>query len=289
LRPASFAYFRPDSLDEAVGLLRANEGQALPLAGGQSLVQLLNRRAVRPAALVDLTAVDGLRHVTRDGNALRIGALTRHADLETATDPGLGDGFAVLQESARLVAQHPVRTRGTFGGSIAHADPCAEWCLLALVLDAEITALGPDGSRVVDVADFFLGSHRTALSYDEIITEVRIPRGVRHSALREFSIRQGDYAVVAAAVAVELDGLVITSARIALGGVADRPLLLPDVAESLVGAVPDEDVLRQLSRTVAEAVNPPGNVHGGPEYRRQLAATLTVRALREAVHKGEQA
>jgi carbon-monoxide dehydrogenase medium subunit len=289
LRPASFAYVRPESLDEAVGLLRTNAGQALPLAGGQSLVQLLNRRAVRPAALVDLTALDGLRHVTGDGDGLRIGALTRHADLETGTDPGLRDGFAILRESARLVAQYPVRTRGTFGGSIAHADPCSEWCLLALVLDAEITALGPDGPRVIDAEDFFLGAHRTALSYDEIVTEVRFPRAVRHSALREFSIRQGDYAVVAAAVAVELDGPVVISARIALGGVADRPLRLPDVERSLVGAVPEGDLLPRLSRAVADAVDPPGDVHGGPGYRRQLAATLTVRALREAIRKGEQA
>jgi carbon-monoxide dehydrogenase medium subunit len=281
VRPARFAYFRPDSVDAAVALLRDNGDQARVLAGGQSLVALMNRRLVRPTALVDVTGLRDLRHLTLADGELRIGALTRHVDVETVRDPEIRSSFAILSESARWVAFHPIRTRGTFGGSIAYADPCSEWCLLAVLLDATVVAVGPDGSRTIDAADFFTGTHRTALSYDEMVVEVRVPRPPRGTALTEFSIRLGDFAVVAAAAAVDVGDGAVTSARIALGGAADRPIRLPDAEKAFV----DTGSFDEVARVVADGVAPPSDVNADAAYRRELAATLAVRALREALAK----
>jgi carbon-monoxide dehydrogenase medium subunit len=294
VKPAKFGYFRPETAEEAVALLGAHAGAqdgaqdgARVLAGGQSLVPLLNRRLVRPRALVDVTRLPGLRGLAVTEDTLRIGALTRHADIETVTDPAVHTGFPILPESARWVAFPPIRSRGTFGGSIAHADPCSEWCLLAVLLDAQLIALGPAGTRVLDAAGFFTGRHRTALAPDELLVEVRFAHRPVLAALAEYSIRQRDYAVVAAAAAIRLDRWgAIAEARIALGGVADRPVRVPNAEKALLGAVAGAEAFEFAARVAAEDLEPPADVHGSAEYRRELASTLVARALRQAQAKG---
>ncbi|MBW5487135.1 FAD binding domain-containing protein, partial [Streptomyces bambusae] len=208
MKPAPFSYVRPRTAEEAVAHLAAAARagrEARVLAGGQSLIPLLNRRLVRPDLLVDLGRVPGLAGVRADAAAgVRIGALTPHADLERSTDRVLHRDLPVLPEAAALVGQLPVRVRGTVGGSLAHADPCAEWCLLAVLLDAELTLLGPDGSRVAGASAFLRGRHRTALRPGEILTAVRFPYAEPAAALEEYGIQPGRLPEAAAAAALTL-------------------------------------------------------------------------------------
>ncbi|MFD9128016.1 FAD binding domain-containing protein, partial [Kitasatospora sp. NPDC059571] len=226
MKPPPFAYCRPDTAEEAVHRLAEYGPDARVLAGGQSLLPLLNRRLVRPTALVDIGRLAPLRGTGRQDGALRIGALTTHADLERTADPGILAGLPVLPETARLIGHLPVRVRGTVGGSLAHADPAAEWCLLAVLLDAELDSLGPSGQRVISAGEFFTGTHRTALAVGELLTAIRFPRPAPAptAAVAEYGVQRGSLPLVAAGAELVLgpDGR-ITAARIALGGVADRP------------------------------------------------------------------
>jgi carbon-monoxide dehydrogenase medium subunit len=223
VKPAAFAYHRVDTVDEAVDRLGQLGDDAKVLAGGQSLAPMMNFRLARPSALVDITRIPALRYLYREGPALRVGALTTHHAVETSSDPGVADGYGILRRAAKYVGHYPIRTRGTFGGAVAHADPAAEWPMLALLLDAEIVALGPQGERAIPAAEFFQGFMTTALAPDELLTEVRFPAPPARAAIQEFARRAGDFAIVAAVAAVELDGdagerPVCRSARVVLGG-----------------------------------------------------------------------
>ncbi|GAA5165725.1 xanthine dehydrogenase family protein subunit M [Pseudonocardia eucalypti] len=263
MKPASFEYHRPASVAGAVRLLAELGEDVKALAGGQSLVPMMNFRLARPAHLVDIRRLPGLDHIQRDGDALRIGALVTHHAVETAA---LGPDFAVLSRAMRWVGHLPIRTRGTIGGSLAHGDPTAEWCLLATLLGAVIVAHGPDGVREIPAEEFFLGVFSTALEPDELIVEVVFPRPAPRAALTEFAERRGDFALVAAAVDLDTD-------RIVLGGVAAVPLALPPVS----GECGYSDT--RHSR-VADAVRdtPEASAH----YRRGLVRTLVARATAEA-------
>jgi aerobic carbon-monoxide dehydrogenase medium subunit len=283
VKPARFAYFRPQTLEEALELLRAGGDGTRVLAGGQSLVPLLSRRLARPTAVIDLKRVPDLRYVTAESGGLRIGALTRHADIEDLREPGILAEFGVLPETARLIGHLPVRTRGTIGGSLAHADPRAEWPLLAVALDARIVATGGQGAREVPAGEFFTGTHRTALRPGEIVTEIRFPTPGpgTGSALAEFGEQAGALPVVAAAASLRLDGSGrIEAARIALGGVADRPVRAPEAESAALGAVADDALFGHVAAVAAGKTDPPPGHPGGEEYRRELAATLVTRALR---------
>ena len=283
MRPVRFAYARPRTAEEAVAELRRYGPQAQVIAGGQSLLPLMYQRQQRPTALVDLGAVNGLRSLRRDGDVLRIGAMITHQEIETADGPEV-HGLGVLSQTARLIAPRPVRVRGTFGGSLANADPMAEWCLLATLLDAQIAALGPDGLRVLPVSDFLRGRGRTALSWDEILVEVRLPRPAPSAALVEFGWQEGSLPVLAAAAEVELasDGSVAT-ARIAVSGAADRPILLPHAEELLVGTHPGREAIAAAARKLADTLDPPDDARTDGAYRRELAATMIRRAVRASV------
>ncbi|WNI17841.1 FAD binding domain-containing protein [Actinacidiphila sp. ITFR-21] len=285
MRPVRFAYARPRTAEEAVAELRRHGPLARVVAGGQSLLPLMYQRRERPTALVDLGSVDGLRSLRRDGDALHIGATTTHRAIETATGPDLR-GFEVLPEAARQIAHLPVRVRGTFGGSLANADPRAEWCLLATLLGAEITALGPDGVRGVPIGDFLLGDGRTALGWDEILVGVRLPRPAPSAALAEFGWQDGSLPVVAAATEVELapDGSV-TAVRAALSGVADRPVLLAEAERVLVGGGSGEQPLAAAARGLADTLDPPSDAWASGAYRRELAAAVLLRSLRDSVSR----
>ncbi len=283
MKPASFAYHRATSVTEALDLLAREGDEAKVIAGGQSLVPLMAFRLARPSALIDINPIADLRYVRREGDVVRIGALATHRDIETSSDPGVLDGYAILPRAARFIGHYPIRTRGTFGGSIAHADPTSEWCMLALLLDAEIVVTGAQGERTIPAGDFFLGLFTTALRPDELLTEVRFPRPAPRAAIHEFARRQGDFAIVAAAAAVEVEGERVRWARIALAGVGDAPIRMTEAEALLMGAAASEHAFAEAGRAAAAAVEPPSDIHGSSAYRKELAAALVRRALAEAV------
>ncbi len=283
MKPAAFEYRRATAVEDAVDQLTELGDEAKLLAGGQSLVPMMNFRLVRPSALVDVAAITDLQYLKpQDGRGLKIGALTPHRWVEKMEDPELLEGFSILKRAARWVGHYPIRTLGTFGGSIAHGDPSAEWCMLAALLDAEILAVGPGGERVIPASDFFHGFFMTALEPDEMIVEVRFPQPAPNAALQEFARRAGDYAIVAAAVTLDVDDGMCRSARVVLGGVADVPLRVSEAERVLEGAEIGREAFEEAGREAGKVVDPPSDVQGTSEYRRDLSAVMVRRALEEA-------
>jgi carbon-monoxide dehydrogenase medium subunit len=282
MKPAAFEYRRANTVEEAIEQLTQLGDDAKLLAGGQSLVAMMNFRLVRPSALVDITPIPDLQYVEPQGEGLKIGALTPHRWVELMEDSDLLEGFSVLKKAACWVGHYPIRTLGTFGGSIAHADPSAEWCMLAVLLDAEIVAIGPEGERVIPASDFFHGFFMTALEPDEMVVEVRFPEPAPHAAIQEFARRAGDFAIVSAAVTLDLRDGECRSARIVLGGVADVPLRVSEAERVLEGANVSREAFEEAGWEAAKAIDPPSDVHGDGDYRRDLSAVLVRRALTEA-------
>ncbi len=273
---------------EAVALLAELGDEAKILAGGLSLVPMMNFRLARPAALVDVSRIEGLSYLrpgTEDG--LRIGALTTHRTVEVSRDPAVLGDFGVLPRSAPWIGHYPIRSRGTFGGSIAHADPTSEWCLLAVLLDARVVLTGPDRTRTVPAAGFFQGYYSTAAAPDEMITELWFPAPAPNAVLTEFAQRQGDFAVVAAAVSADIGGGVCREGRVVLGGVGPLPV---EVDTGPLGGQPaTEQTWRAMGEHAAGQIDPPPtspspftDTHGDAGFRRRLTATLVARALAEA-------
>jgi carbon-monoxide dehydrogenase medium subunit len=286
VKPAPFAYHRAHSVAEAVALLAELGDEAKILAGGLSLVPMMNFRLARPAALVDVSRIEGLSYL-RAGAAdgLRIGALTTHRTVETTRDPTVLKSFGVLPRSARWIGHYPIRSRGTFGGSIAHADPTSEWCLLAVLLDAWVVLTGPAGERTIPAAEFFQGYYTTAAAPDEMITELCFPAAAPNAVLTEFAQRQGDFAVVAAAVSADISGGVCQKGRVVLGGVGPMPAEVD--AGPLSGQPAAEQTWRAMGEHAAAQIDPPDDTHGDAGFRRRLTATLVARALAEAsAHAG---
>jgi carbon-monoxide dehydrogenase medium subunit len=285
VKPAPFAYHRAHSVDEAVALLTELGDEAKILAGGLSLVPMMNFRLARPAFLVDVSGIGGLSYLRAgpaDGqtSTLRIGALTTHRAVEVCRDPAVLDGFGVLPRSARWIGHYPIRSRGTFGGSIAHADPASEWCLLAILLDARIVLTGPAGPRTVPAAGFFEGYYSTTAGPDEMITELRFPEPAPTAALTEFAPRQGDFAVVAAAVSADVADGICRAGRVVLGGVGPRPLEVD--ASPLSGQPASAETWRAMGEHAAGQIDPPEDTHGDAAFRRRLTVTLVARALAAA-------
>ena len=283
VKPSSFEYHRAESVDEAIHLLdKLGEGAKL-IAGGQSLVPMMNFRLARPAALVDIGRIPGLSFIRLEDDGLRIGALTRHVAIETTSDPEILKGYSVLTRAARWIGHPPIRTRGTFGGSLAHADPAAEWCVLALLLDAKVVVAGPSGIRTIAASDLFLGFLTSALAPNEMIIEARFPKRAPHSSFHEFARRQGDFAVVAAAAWLDVDGGACRSARVVIGGVASTPVRAPEAEAILADARLDPHRIREAAGAAATALTPVEDVHGSSAYRRRLANVLVRRALEDAI------
>jgi aerobic carbon-monoxide dehydrogenase medium subunit len=279
VKPAPFAYHRVHSVGEAVALLGELGDEAKILAGGLSLVPMMNFRLARPSALIDVTRVEGLSYL-RAENGLRVGALTTHRMVETCRDPAVLGDYGVLPRSARWIGHYPIRSRGTFGGSIAHADPASEWCLLAVLLDARVVLTGPQGQRAVPAAEFFQGYYTTVASPDEMITELSFPHPAPRAVLTEFAPRQGDFAVVAAAVTLDVVDGVCRSGRVVLGGVGAQPVQVETSVLTGQPAVPA--TWQAMGEYAATQIDPADDTHGSGEYRRRLTATLVARALAEA-------
>jgi carbon-monoxide dehydrogenase medium subunit len=268
VKPAAFSYHRARTIAGAVGLLAELGEDAKVIAGGQSLVAMMNFRLARPEHLIDIARIPGLDTISRDGDALRIGALVTHHAVETAE---LGPDFRVLSDAMRWVGHLPIRTRGTVGGSLAHADATAEWCLLAVLLDAQIVVEGPAGRRSIPAGEFFQGVFTTALEPDELIVEVVFPRPAPRAALTEYAERRGDFAIVAAAV--DLD-----DPRIVLGGVASVPLRVPEAEAVLARG----GTTAEAAEAAAEAIDVRDEPGATAHYRRGLTRTLVARACTEA-------
>ena len=254
------------------------------LAGGQSLLPMLNFRLVEPQLLVDINRIDGLAGITApEKGRIRIGALTRHRSLETS--PLLRDRFPVLAEAITHVAHLAIRNRGTIGGSLTHADPAAELPALALLLDAEIELEGPFGSRTVKAGEFFLAPLVSQVGEEEMLISVEFPELPPGSVwgFREVARRRGDFAVAGAAAILHLQNGVVSTARISLFGVHDTPLRPPKAEAVLVGMRPDRDVVAEAAKAAREAVTPMNDLHGSADYRRHLTEILTAHVLEAAI------
>jgi carbon-monoxide dehydrogenase medium subunit len=279
MKPAVFSYHRPRSLAEALSLLALHGFDAKVIAGGQSLAPMMNMRFAQPAHLIDLNALPQLDGVTREGDTLTIGAMTRHH--EVATNADVRTACPLLAEAAATIGHYAIRQRGTLGGSLAHADPAAQMPLIASTLGARIDIVGPGGSREVPAVEFLIAVMTTDLAADEIIRAVRFPvalAGERH-AFEAFSRRHGDFAIAACAVTAVLEGARLTGLRIGLGGVADVPLVLEELAAGFVGEAADARTVAAIADAVAGAIDPHDQPDISAAYRRDLVKALTARAL----------
>lgn len=285
MKPAPFVYHRARDVVGVSRLLAELGDEAKIIAGGQSLVPMMNFRLARPRHLVDIGGLRELSYVRREDDGLHIGALTTHHQVETAEETAPGSGFGLLREAMGWVGHLPIRTRGTVGGSLAHGDATAEWCLTAVLLGAEIVAQSGSGARrSIPAGEMFLGFFTTALEPDEILVEVVFPRPAPHSAIAEFAQRRGDFAIVAAAVDLDVEDGVVTGGRIVLGGVSEAPLRVPE-AEVLLSGPAGPELFAACADAAASAIDPPADADGSADYRRELTRTLVAQACREAVSR----
>lgn len=279
MKPAPFAYAAPASLEEAVALLAAHDG-ARPIAGGQSLVPMLNFRLATPSLLVDLRRIHGLDTIDIEAEGITLGASVRWRDIDE--HPHLQEAHPLLHKAVRHVAHWQIRTCGTVGGSLAHADPTAELPGIAVTCGGRIAARGPAGTRLIAAEDFFLGPLTTALAADELITALHLPPWPhgRRWAFKEFSRRHGDFALAGIAVFWDEDRYGhARGVRIGAIGAGPRPLRLAPAEAVLEGQHPDAARFARVAEAAAAACEPSDDIHASPDYRRALVATLTERAL----------
>jgi carbon-monoxide dehydrogenase medium subunit len=280
MKPAAFVRHVPKTLDEAVKILgevAAEDGRVL--AGGQSLVPIMAFRLARPGHLVDINEVEGLDRIANDGTTLGIGACVRHAAFHSSVvDNPLG---ALLAHVVRFIAHYPIRMRGTFCGSLAHADPASEWCLVAATLDATMIAKGTRGTRQIAAKEFFAGIMATALAEDELLAEARLPllAGDGKFGFNEFNRRAGDFALASALATYRLVDGKIAEARVGVGGAEPSPRRVAEAEDALNGEKPDDRVFCAAAEAAAAAVDPLVDHQTDAEYRRDLVRAVVRRAL----------
>ncbi len=291
MKPPSFDYAAPKTVGEAVALLQQHEGEAKILAGGQSLMPLLNMRLARPGLLVDAARVDGLDFIREVDGSVAIGAMTRQRAVEFSEL--VQTRHPLLHVATRHIAHPQNRNQGTVGGSLAHADPAAELPATALALDAEFRAVGPAGERRIKAADFFVTYLTTALEPNEVLTEVRFSALPARSgwSFIELARRHGDFALAGVVTYVTLDGgRRCSDARIVLFGVGATPVRAAGAERLLVGDTLGDTLFEQAGRAASEEIDEPlSDVHASAEYRRDLARVLTRRALAEAASRAASA
>jgi len=283
MKPASFRYLAPHTVDEALELLAQHGEEGRILAGGQSLVPAMNFRLARPATLIDINRIDALDSVRVDRGEVRIGALARHARFETPVAGGaLG---TLLPRVARHIGHLPIRSRGTFCGSVAHADPAAEWCLMVATLDAELVSASRRGQRKLRPNEYFVGALTTTLEPDELLTEIRLPLldETWRTGFAEFSRRSGDFALAMATALLRFEDGRIAEARLGVGGATDRPLRIVAAETALIGTEGGPDTRREASNIAAETVDPLEDIHASAAYRCDLVRAMVGRALNQAV------
>lgn len=284
MKPAPFVRHVPRSLDEALKILADVAGDdGRILAGGQSLVPIMAFRLAKPAHLVDINEVEGLDKIADDGKALTIGARVRHAAFhKPVTGNPLG---ALLAYVARHIAHYPIRMRGTFCGSLAHADPSSEWCLTAATLDAVMVAKSINGTREIKAAEFFDGIMSTHLKEDELLAEVRLPLlpADARFGFYEFSRRAGDFAMSASLVSYRLDGGKIVDARVGLGGAEASPRRIPEAEAELNGKAAGDAAFRAAGEAASRAIEPLVDHQTDADYRRDLVRVVVRRALEHSL------
>lgn len=280
MKPPRFRYARPASVEEAVGLLAAADPQVQLLAGGQSLVPLLNFRLAHPALLVDLNRVDGLSHIREDSQSLVLGSMVRLIEAERSG--AVASACPLLASALAHVGHLQIRNRGTVGGSIAHADPAAELPALMVGLGGQVVAQSVRGRRVIEATDFFLGPFHTSLGDDELVTEIRLPKfpGSK-TRFAEFSLRAGDFALAGVGVCISMSDRVVTGARIGALGVGATPVRLEETEESLLGKPLTDPVIGTAATIAGGEVDPLEDIHADAHYRRELLGALISRSLRQ--------
>jgi aerobic carbon-monoxide dehydrogenase medium subunit len=281
-------YEAPRTVSEAVDLLAEHQDEASVLAGGQSLIPLLALRLAQPALLIDINGVPELSGVSVTDGWVTIGAMTREYVAEESGT--IADAVPLLAAALPLIGHEAIRSRGTVGGSVAHADPAAELPAVARALDAEFVVRGPSGERVVPAAEWFEGYLTTSRQPDELLTEVRFPAAGRGTGVsfQEVARRHGDFAMVGLATSVTLSDGAISDARLAFAGVSDVPARATGAEELLAGQRPSAELFDEAARRAAGDIDPPSDLHGSAEYRKKVAAALVRRGLREAVDNAQE-
>ncbi len=283
MKPPVFDYMAPASLDEALTMLANHAGEAKVIAGGQSLMPMLNFRLTEPDLLVDISRLPDLAYIREHQDGLRIGALTTQHTLEMSSVIEIH--FPIITAAMKHVAHLAIRNRGTIGGSLAHADPAAELPMLTLLLDAKFKIAGPTKTKWIDAQNFFQGLLTTALAEDELLIEIELPALPANTGwgFDEYAPRAGDYALAAVATTLTLaDDQTIAEARLTLMGVADTPIRAEATEQTLKGQRLDESLLEQVSQIVQNSITPTNDIHASADYRTHLAGVLTKRTLEAA-------
>ena len=282
MKPARFEYVAPTTVDDAVAALAAANGEGKVLAGGQSLLPLLNFRMARPAVLVDLNGIKELSFIELRGDSVAIGALTRHREIEHS--PLIASRLPVMSAAMRHVAHLAIRNRGTIGGSLSHADPAAELPMMAMFYGASLTVQGPAGRRRIAAKEFFVDALTNCLEPEDIVVEIEFPI-LQHDgwAFEEVARRFGDFALASIAVSMRRGQSGIEDARVAVMGVADTPLRLDNVEKQLCEIEVDGRMPDRFSGLVTSSVTPNSDLHASAEYRTHLLGELAKRAMRTAL------
>jgi carbon-monoxide dehydrogenase medium subunit len=284
LKPSKFAYHAPETIEEAISLLGRYNGNARVLAGGQSLIPIMNFRMASPSAIVDLGRIPKLAYVHEKNGTIHIGAMTRQRSIEFS--PLIREKLPLLHEAIGWVGHLPTRSRGTIGGSIAHADPSTEIPMVVQALEGEVIARGPNGARTIKAEDLFLSHLTTSLEPYEILVEIRLPvmpADVGY-AVEEFARRRGDFAIVAIAAAIRLDGKACRLVRLAAAGIGPTPFRLRAAEKILMNNGLDHVAVEKASHAAAaELIDPPSDSNGSADFRRHITGELTKRAVQRAI------
>ena len=282
MKPAAFEYVLADSVEGACAALAQAGSDAKIIAGGQSLVPMLNFRLLRPSTLIDINRIPGLSTIRDERQSIRVGALTRHHQLETS--PLIAEYFPVITEAMGHVAHLAIRNRGTIGGSLSHADPAAELPMLSVLLDAKLRIASSNGERTVEAGDFFLDALTSDLREGELLTEIAIPKLPSRSGwgFAEVARRGGDFALAAAAAILTVTDGAVARARVAVMGVGKTPLRMPEAEALLTGQAIEPALLDRVCGAVRSRVEPDTDLHASADYRRHLVGVLVQRTLADA-------
>ena len=289
MKPPPFHYVRAISLDHAVATLAGAGDEAKVLAGGQSLIAMMNLRLARPHMLVDINRLREQDYIRQHNGHVAIGALTRQSTVEESAL--IADVCPLLTEAIRYVAHKPIRNRGTIGGNLAHADPTSELPAVAVALDASFTLQSQRGTRTLKANEFFVGYFATALAADELLTEVSFPTHAPGQgwSFMEYSPRKGDYALVGVAATLEVTDGKCAAARLVYVGVGERAQRIEEAEQLLLGNAPTADAFQAAADVASRLVDPASDVHASATYRRELVNTLTRRALAQALDRSKGA
>jgi len=286
LKPAVFDYYKPKTIDEALSLLDRFGQDAKIISGGQSLIPMMNMRLARPEVVIDINGLNELSYIRFSDSQMQIGGLTRHYMIEESA--ALKKACPMLSEGIKWVGHSQIRSLGTIGGSLVHADPTAELPVILTALDGQVKVLSSEGERVITPDEFFLTYMTTTIQPNEILVEVTLPQIPARTghAIDEFALRRGDFAIVLAAASVTLDEEgKIAKASLCLGGVDGVPVKLDQVTAQLIGEKPEDGVIASCCEAIESLIEPESDIHASGEYRRDLSVTLSRRVLKRAAER----